>query len=126
VKAIVIDDSKTIRMMLKKFLLGQGFETLYEAGDGREALQKLEEIGPVDLALVDWNMPVMDGIDFIANLRQSPTCGKVRVMMVTTESQASQVDAAMKAGANAFIVKPFNGDILREKLDQMGFAKPGA
>jgi two-component system chemotaxis response regulator CheY len=124
VKAIVIDDSKTIRMMLKKFLLAQGFETLYEAGDGKEALDKLREIGPVDLALVDWNMPVMDGRDFVLNLRQSESLGKIPVLMVTTES--GQVAAAKQAGVNEFIGKPFNNDALRQKLDLMGFARPGA
>ncbi len=123
-KAIVIDDSKTIRMMLKKFLLAQGFETLYEAGDGKEALDKLREIGPVDLALVDWNMPVMDGRDFVLNLRQSESLGKIPVLMVTTES--GQVAAAKQAGVNEFIGKPFNNDALRQKLDLMGFARPGA
>ena len=125
-KAIVIDDSRTIRMMLKKFLQGQGFDTLHEAGDGREALAKLKEVGPVDLALVDWNMPVMDGLDFVKNLRQSREYASMRVMMVTTESLPGQVEAAMAAGVNAFITKPFTNDILRIKLDAMGFQRQSA
>jgi two-component system chemotaxis response regulator CheY len=126
VKAIVIDDSRTIRMMIKKFLTGQGFETLYEAGDGREALEKLKEIGPVDLAMVDWNMPVMDGLDFVKNVRQDRQYNGMRMMMVTTESQPAQVEAAMAAGVNEFITKPFTNDVLRIKLDAMGFERKSA
>ena len=125
-KALVIDDSRTIRMMLKKFLAMEGFDTLYEAGDGREALDKLKAVGPVDLALVDWNMPVMDGLDFVKSVRQDKQYGAMRLMMITTESQPEQVQAAMAAGANAFITKPFTNDVLRIKLDSMGFARKSA
>jgi two-component system chemotaxis response regulator CheY len=113
-------------MMLKKFLQGQGFDTLHEAGDGQEALDKLKEVGPVDLALVDWNMPVMDGLDFVKNLRQSKQYSAMRVMMITTESQPEQVQAALAAGVNEFITKPFTNDILRLKLDAMGLQRKSA
>jgi two-component system chemotaxis response regulator CheY len=124
VKALVVDDSKTIRIMLKKFLQGQGFTTLYEAGDGKEALAKLEEVGPVELALVDWNMPVMDGLEFVTALRNGKKYEKMRVMLVTTESEASMISRALDAGANAYIKKPFTPEGLREKLDVLGFQKP--
>ena len=123
-KAIVVDDSRTIRMMLKRFLTEQGFTTLFEAGDGKEALAKLKEVGPVELALVDWNMPVMDGLELVTTLRQDSAFAKTRVMMVTTESEAAQMTRAMNAGANAYIIKPFNNETLRGKLDALGFVKP--
>jgi two-component system chemotaxis response regulator CheY len=126
VKALVVDDSKTIRIMLKKFLQGQGFTTLYEAGDGKEALAKLDEVGPVELALVDWNMPVMDGLEFVTALRNGKKYEKMRVMLVTTESEASMISRALDAGANAYIKKPFTPEVLREKLDVLGFQKPSA
>jgi len=126
VKALVVDDSRTIRVMLKRFLQAQGFDPIHEAGDGKEALAKLAEVGSVDLALVDWNMPVMDGLDFVTTLRQNKQYEAVKVVMVTTESEASKVSRAMSAGANQYIFKPFTPEKLREKLDLMGFAKPGA
>ncbi len=125
-KAIIVDDSRTIRMMLKKFLLAEGFATLFEAGDGSEALAKLTEVGPVDLAVVDWNMPVMDGLDFVKNLRKTKAFDGVRVVMLTTESESGKVERAMDAGANAYMTKPFNSEALRGKLDTMGSERPGA
>jgi two-component system chemotaxis response regulator CheY len=126
VKAIVIDDSRTIRMVLKRALTTVGFDTIHEAGDGREGLNKLNEVGPVDLAMVDWNMPIMDGLDFVTELRKLRQFDKVRVVMVTTESEEGKIARAMAAGANQYIMKPFTPDKLKEKLDAMGgFGKPG-
>jgi len=126
VKALVVDDSRTIRMVLKRSLQTVGFDTIFEAGDGREALTKLAEVGVVELALVDWNMPVMDGLDFVTELRKCKQFDKVRVVMVTTESEESKIGRAIAAGANQYIMKPFTPEKLREKLDIMGFEKPGA
>jgi two-component system chemotaxis response regulator CheY len=126
VKALVVDDSRTIRMVLKRSLQTVGFDTIFEAGDGREALTKLAEVGVVELALVDWNMPVMDGLDFVTELRKCKQFDKVRVVMVTTESEESKIGRAIAAGANQYIMKPFTPEKLREKLDIMGFEKQGA
>ena len=125
-KALVVDDSRTIRMVLKRSLQTVGFETVFEAGDGREALAKLAEVGGVDLALVDWNMPVMDGLDFVTELRKLKQYDRVRVVMVTTESEESKIGRAIAAGANQYIMKPFTPEKLREKLDILGFEKIGA
>ena len=125
-KALVVDDSRTIRMVLKRSLQTVGFDTIFEAGDGREALTKLAEVGVVELALVDWNMPVMDGLDFVTELRKCKQFDKVRVVMVTTESEESKIGRAIAAGANQYIMKPFTPEKLREKLDIMGFEKQGA
>jgi len=85
VKAIVIDDSRATRTILKRTLTAQGFE-VFEAGDGRQAVDELLKTGPLDLALVDWNMPVMTGYEFIVDIRGRPEFASMSIMMVTTES----------------------------------------
>jgi two-component system chemotaxis response regulator CheY len=122
VKAIVIDDSRATRVILKRTLSAQGFEVL-EAGDGRQAIDELEKTGPIDLALVDWNMPVMTGYEFIVEIRSRPAFAGMSIMMVTTESETSQVQLALDAGANEYIMKPFTEDVLKEKLMLLGLAQ---
>lgn len=117
--ALVIDDSKAMRMILKQILKEVGFEVA-EAGNGREALERLQQIGKTDLALVDWNMPEMDGFEFVCAVRAEPAYNDLRLMMVTTESEMSQVVKALEAGANEYVMKPFTKDVIREKLAIMG------
>ena len=118
-KAIIIDDSRAIRMVLKKLLAGIGFESI-EAAHGKEALARLGESGALDLALVDWNMPEMNGLEFVTALRQQHDFDKMRVMMVTTETEASQMVRALEAGADEYMMKPFTADALQEKLVILG------
>jgi two-component system chemotaxis response regulator CheY len=120
-KALVVDDSRTMRTILKRFLTGEGFDTLQEAADGKEALDVLNRGGPVDLVLVDWNMPVMNGLEFVGAVRAIKTFDGTRLMMVTTESETPQMSRALNAGANEYIMKPFTPEGLREKLRIMGF-----
>lgn len=120
-KALIVDDSRVMRSILKKFLSTEGFHTLLEAGDGAEALEQLKTAGKVDLALVDWNMPRMNGLDFVAAVRADRKFDGIRVMMVTTEAEASQVARALEAGANEYVMKPFTSEVLRDKLLIMGF-----
>jgi two-component system chemotaxis response regulator CheY len=122
VKAIVVDDSRAIRMILKRTLGQLGFEVA-EAGDGRQALEHLEKVGPVDLALVDWNMPVMTGYELLVALRAKRHFDPMAVMMVTTETEAGQVQRALDAGANEYVMKPFTEAVLREKLMLLGLAE---
>jgi two-component system chemotaxis response regulator CheY len=122
VKAIVIDDSRATRTILKRTLAAQGFE-VFEAGDGRAAIEELEKTGPLDLALVDWNMPVMTGYEFIVEIRSRAQFGSMSIMMVTTESETSQVQLALDAGANEYIMKPFTEDVLKEKLMLLGLSQ---
>jgi two-component system chemotaxis response regulator CheY len=122
VKAIIVDDSRVMRSILKRFLGSEGFQTLIEAGDGEEGLLQLKQTGPVDLALVDWNMPRMNGLEFVRALRSDAALAKVRVMMVTTEAETSQVTLALEAGANEYVMKPFTTEILRGKLELLGLA----
>jgi two-component system, chemotaxis family, chemotaxis protein CheY len=118
-KAMVVDDSRATRVILRNALEREGFKVL-EAGDGKQALERLSESGPMDLALVDWNMPVMTGYELIQALRAQRSYDGMSIMMVTTESEASQVQRALDAGANEYVMKPFSPEILREKLLLLG------
>jgi two-component system chemotaxis response regulator CheY len=121
-RVLVVEDSKTIRMILCEYLRKMGMQVV-EAGDGREALERLKEISPPDLVLVDWNMPVMSGIDFIRAVREMHVYDPLPLIMVTTNSEKEYVGTAMEAGANLYIQKPCTFDALREKLDALGLLK---
>lgn len=118
-RALVVDDSKTMRMILGKILTETGFEVL-ESADGQEALDRLNRGETVDLMLVDWNMPVMNGYDLVCAVRSNVLLASVRIMMVTTEASLSNVEKALAAGANEYLMKPFTHDIVREKLAILG------
>jgi two-component system, chemotaxis family, chemotaxis protein CheY len=121
-KALVVDDSRTIRTIIRRILIGLGYEVL-EAGDGVQALEVLEpEKDSVKLVLADWNMPEMNGLELLKRLRQDPELASLKVMMVTTETEMSQMASALEAGANEYIMKPFTKDILLEKLELMGLS----
>jgi two-component system, chemotaxis family, chemotaxis protein CheY len=122
VKALIVDDSRAMRMIIRRVLTRVGFEVL-EAGDGRQALEQLESGGPLDLALVDWNMPVMTGYELIRELRGRREFDPMAIMMVTTESEIAQMQRALDAGANEYVMKPFTEDGLREKLLLLGLAE---
>jgi two-component system chemotaxis response regulator CheY len=112
---LIVDDSSTMRRIIINTLAKLGYQTFLEAGNGREALEKLAA-GPVDLIITDWNMPEMDGLDFVRSLR-STTYGKnVPVLMVTTNAANADVAEAIKAGVNNYVVKPFTADTLKEKI----------
>lgn len=118
-KALVVDDSRATRTILRSSLQREGFEVI-EAGDGQQALKQLTASGPVDVALVDWNMPVMTGYELIQALRADKSFDGMSIMMVTTESEMSQMQRALDAGANEYVMKPFSQDTLREKLLLLG------
>jgi len=121
-KVMIVDDSKAVRTILRGALAGQGFATL-EAGNGREALSQLVAAGAVDLALVDWNMPEMNGYELVCQLRSRKEFDRMAIMMVTTESERSQMQKALAAGANEYVMKPFTPEILHEKLMLLGLAR---
>ncbi len=120
-RALVIDDSKAMRSILGRMLRGMGFEVL-EAANGREGLQRLQEKGKIDLALVDWNMPEMNGLEFIRTVRAEQSYDGVLLMMVTTETEMENVVRALAAGANEYVMKPFTQEIIVEKLQIFGMA----
>jgi two-component system chemotaxis response regulator CheY len=121
VRALVIDDSKAMRSILSRMLRGLGFEVL-EAANGREGFQRLQEGGKVDLALVDWNMPEMNGLEFIRTVRAEQSYNGVLLMMVTTETEMENVVRALAAGANEYVMKPFTQEVILEKLQIFGLA----
>lgn len=114
-RALVIDDSRTTRAIIRKTLAEVGIEVI-EAGDGREGLEQLRRAPDTDLVLVDWNMPVMNGLDFIKAVRADRAYDPVRIMMVTTETEQEQVVRALEAGANEYLMKPFTKEVLVAKL----------
>ncbi|MDM7830573.1 response regulator [Cellulomonas edaphi] len=118
-KALVIDDSRTMRRIVARALEGLGFETL-QAEHGRDALDQLEGGAEIDLACVDWNMPVMDGLTFVTEVRANPAWRGITLMMVTTEAEHSQIVRALAAGAHEYLIKPFTTDAIRDKLDLLG------
>jgi two-component system chemotaxis response regulator CheY len=118
-RTLVIDDSKAMRIILKQILQSVG-GTVEEAGNGKEGLEKLKGMGQADLVLVDWNMPEMNGLEFVRAVRANPSYRKLPVMMVTTETEASQMGKALAAGANEYVMKPFTKDVIKEKLKILG------
>jgi two-component system, chemotaxis family, chemotaxis protein CheY len=116
--ALVIDDSKSIRSILAKILVGVGF-TVEEAASGLEAMELIKK-SKVDLALVDWHMPNMDGCEFIQEVRKDDTHKDMLLMMVTTETAINKVAEALEAGADEYIMKPFTREMIIEKLNLMG------
>jgi two-component system chemotaxis response regulator CheY len=122
--AIVIDDSSAMRMILKRIVTGLGFEVTL-AEHGKDALAKMEAANhPFDVALIDWNMPEMNGLEFIQAVRDDPRYGAVTLMMVTTESEQSQMVRALAAGAHEYLIKPFTPDAVAEKLELLGLISP--
>lgn len=112
-KALVVDDSLTIRRIVIKALSLVGISDATEAGDGAEAVKAATETD-FDLILLDWNMPKMSGIDALRTLRQAGK--KTPVIMVTTEAEKSRVIEAIKTGANDYLIKPFSPDQLAAKV----------
>lgn len=113
-KILVVDDSSTMRRIICNTLKQIGQETIVEAGDGLEGLEALKNNADVSLVLTDWNMPNMNGLDFLTKVRaDNPS---LPVVMITTEAEKQNVVTAIKAGANNYVVKPFTPDVLKEKL----------
>jgi two-component system chemotaxis response regulator CheY len=122
VRALVVEDSSTIRMILCKYLRELNIQVV-EAADGLQALERLKEMSPPDLVLVDWDMPVMSGIDFIRAVRGQQVYDPLPLIMVTTHSEGDYLSRAIEAGANEYIQKPCTLAALREKLDLLGLLK---
>lgn len=114
-RALVIDDSRAVRMILRNYLADLGIPAA-EAGDGRDGLDQLLADEDIGLVLVDWNMPEMDGLEFVTEVRRRPHLNHVKLVMCTTESESDQVLRATAAGADEYIMKPFTRDVLVAKL----------
>ena len=117
-RALVIDDSRTVRIIIRTILAELGLDVI-EAGNGREGLDRLRAADDVRLILVDWNMPEMNGLEFVQAVRADRGYDDVRIMMVTTETEQEQVVRALTAGANEYLMKPFTKDVLVAKLSML-------
>ena len=119
-KALVVDDSRAVRMILAKTLRELGYD-VGEAANGREALDLIaRDKGAFTLMLADWNMPVVNGFDLLCAVREDPELSALIVVMVTTETEVEHMTAALAAGANEYVMKPFTREILIEKLQLAG------
>ncbi len=116
--ALVVDDSKVVRTVSKRIMEDLGF-TVAEAEDGQVALAKCKEQVP-DVILLDWNMPVMNGLDFLLAFRQFREHDNTQVIFCTSENDMSKIQEAVISGANEYVMKPFDGEIIKEKLVQLG------
>jgi two-component system chemotaxis response regulator CheY len=120
---MIVDDSSAMRGLLGRMLREFGME-VSEARHGRDALTKIEESGIPDLILVDWNMPEMNGLELVRAVRKDLGDRNSVMMMVTTETETSQMVKALAAGANEYLMKPFTKEALLDKLALLGIA-PG-
>lgn len=124
-RALVVDDSRAMRSILSAIVEGLGYR-VEQASDGRDGLARVEVDADFELALVDWNMPEMDGLQFVIAARERPELDGMRIVMVTTETEADRVVEALEAGADEYIMKPFDRDMLLAKLAMVGIEPPGA
>ena len=117
-KILVVDDFSTMRRIIKNLLKDLGFTNVQEADDGCTALPMLQQ-GDFDFVVTDWNMPGMQGIDLLRNIRADDNLKEIPVLMVTAEAKKEQIVAAAQAGVNGYVVKPFTAATLKEKLDKI-------
>lgn len=115
---LVVDDFSTMRRIVRNLLKELGYTNVDEAEDGSMALAKLRA-GQFDFVVSDWNMPVMDGLTMLQNIRADPALAKLPVLMVTAEAKKENIIAAAQAGANGYVVKPFTAATLDEKLKKI-------
>ena len=118
-QALVIDDSRAMRLILGRMLRELGLDVA-EAANGREGLDQLDGGLLPELVLVDWNMPVMTGIEFVDAVRRPPYSSAAKVVMVTTETEIPQVVRALEVGADEYVMKPFTKESIFEKLQLLG------
>jgi len=115
---LVVDDFSTMRRIVKNLLKDLGFENVDEAEDGNMALEKLRA-NRFDFVVSDWNMPNLDGLSMLQQIRADPALQKLPVLMVTAEAKKENIIAAAQAGANGYVVKPFTAATLEEKLNKI-------
>ncbi|WP_084392503.1 MULTISPECIES: response regulator [Henriciella] len=115
---LIVDDSRVVRKVAGRIVQDLQFEVT-EAGDGADALKSCRENMP-DAILLDWNMPVMNGLDFLRALRREQGGSKPIVVFCSTENDAEHIGEAMRSGANEFIMKPFDADIIHSKFAEVG------
>ncbi len=115
---LIVDDSPTMRRIIKNTLERLGHKESVEAGNGKEALQQLKEY-PINFVITDWNMPEMNGLEFVTELRATPEFESLPVLMITTRGMKDDVLQAVQAGVNNYIVKPFTPETLEQKIQKL-------
>lgn len=118
-KAMIVDDSGATRFILSKMMSELGYDVV-QAKDGQDAFDKLGDNKDCTIALVDWNMPVMNGYDLVCKVRAENEYNGIKIMMVTTETEMTQVVKAIEAGANEYIMKPFTKEMILDKMKLLG------
>ncbi|PSQ62028.1 MAG: two-component system response regulator [Bacteroidetes bacterium QH_7_62_13] len=113
---LIVDDSPTMLRIIRNALKEIGYDEVEEAEDGQEAMDMIESVSP-DFVITDWNMPNMNGVDLAKNIRNHPDFGHVPILMITTRGMKEDVKTAMEADVDNYIVKPFEPDVLDEKID---------
>lgn len=117
-KILAVDDSPTMRRIIINTLKRAGYEDVVEATDGKDAIAKLK-VESINFVITDWNMPEMDGLEFVQTIRSSDQFKTLPVLMVTTRSVKDDIVDALKAGVNNYIVKPFTPETLKQKIEQI-------
>ncbi|HKJ84274.1 MAG TPA: response regulator [Mariprofundaceae bacterium] len=119
-KSLIVDDARVVRLALRGIMQQLGWQVV-EAENGKQAMEQLQRNHDIGLILLDWHMPVMNGYDFLVSLRASPEyVEEPKVIMVTTEASMPSILKAISAGANEYIMKPFDADMIQEKLGMLG------
>ena len=118
-KILVVDDFSMMRKVIKNILKQLDFHVILEAENGREALELLKSNEDIALVITDWHMPVMNGLELLIAIRKNPPTAKLPVLMVTAEALQENILAAIKAGVSNFVVKPFDANMMKEKIDKI-------
>jgi len=116
--ALVVDDSKIVRKVCREIMEGLQFEVT-EAEDGQKALERCKEKAP-NVILLDWNMPVMNGMEFLLSFKQLKEFTDTKIIFCTTENDISKIQEAIASGADEYVMKPFDAEIIKTKLEQLG------
>jgi two-component system chemotaxis response regulator CheY len=118
-KFLIVDDSVTMRRIVANSLKTIGHDSYSEAGDGREALAKLNSDNTINFVITDWNMPELSGLGLVRSIRSEPKYGSIPILMVTTRGLKEDIIEALNAKVNNYIVKPFTPQILKDKIEQI-------
>ena len=113
---ITVDDSSTMRRIIKNTLQKLGFSNVLEAGNGIEALDQMAKSSKIDIIITDWNMPEMDGLTYVKTVRTKDQYKETPILMITTEAAKDDILTALKSGVNNYVVKPFTPETLQEKV----------
>jgi two-component system chemotaxis response regulator CheY len=119
IKFLIVDDSVTMRRIVINSLRNLGYDNFVEAGDGKEALDKLQVDHTIDFVITDWNMPNFSGLELVKSIRSNDSLSKLLILMVTTRGVKEDIIEALNAKVNNYIVKPFTPQILKEKIEQI-------